>query len=68
MLVDRYRYLNLFPCSDLELKLMGHPVSCITVSLVPRSRGNEVPYICSYCLHHCCHIILEGFTVLEWNM
>ena len=28
MLVDRYKYLNLFPCSDLELKLMGHPVSC----------------------------------------
>lgn len=26
MLVDRYKYLDLMPCSDVELKLMGHPV------------------------------------------
>ena len=26
MLVDRYKYLDLMPCTDVELKLMGHPV------------------------------------------
>ena len=27
MLVDRYKYFDLMPCSSVELKLMGHPVS-----------------------------------------
>ena len=27
MLVDRYKFQDLLPCSDVELKLMGHPVS-----------------------------------------
>ncbi len=26
MLVDRYKFLDLLPCSDVELKLIGHPV------------------------------------------
>lgn len=26
MLVDRYKYLDLFPCTPLELKIMGYVV------------------------------------------
>lgn len=27
MLVDRYKFLDLLPCTDVELKLIGHPAS-----------------------------------------
>jgi len=27
MLVDRYKFMDLLPCSEVELKLIGHPVS-----------------------------------------
>ncbi len=27
VLVDRYKYMDLLPCSDVEMKMIGHPVS-----------------------------------------
>ena len=33
MLVDRYKYLDLFPCTPLELKIMGYVVSHITTKI-----------------------------------
>lgn len=32
LLVDRYKYLNLFPCSNNELLSMNYPVSCTFIS------------------------------------
>ena len=34
MLVDRYKYLDLFPCTPLELKIMGYVVSDITIKIL----------------------------------
>lgn len=43
MLVDRYKYFDLMPCSSVELKLMGHPVSSSIILLFnPRSLGLHV--------------------------
>ena len=33
MLVDRYKYLDLFPCTPLELKIMGYVVSDKTTKI-----------------------------------
>ena len=31
LLVDRYKYLNLFPCTNTELLSMGYPVSLLSL-------------------------------------
>ena len=33
VLVDRYKYLDLFPCTPLELKIMGYVVSDISIKV-----------------------------------
>ena len=43
VLVDRYKYLDLFPCTSLELKIMGYVVRVIFLeissTMVPASKS-----------------------------
>lgn len=52
LLVDRYKYLDLYPCSELELVAMEHPVSCVVMAT--HSQHNLVlllsPYVGSLSL------------------
>lgn len=32
LIVDRYKYLDLYPCSEQELVAMEHPVSCVAMT------------------------------------
>ena len=52
MLVDRYKYFDLMPCSNVELKLMGHPVSSIFCSTLGLFGcvcvHGRLPWLCSF--------------------
>ena len=63
MLVDRYRYLDLMPCSEVDLRLMGHPVSHPTLGPL---------YVCSVCTYPysstcSCFIVVYILTINHFH-
>ena len=70
LLVDRYKYLGLMPCSEMELKMMGHPVS--QVDKCKRLQGYVCQSLYTYMyLLAAVHICTQGVlpkhgSYVEW--